>query len=613
MCGIAGFTGLGSQSDIKKMMDTLIHRGPDGHGLFNDEKHNIWMGHRRLSILDIATGSQPMSSVEEDLMIVFNGEIYNFKELRQELELRGHKFKTSHSDTEVILNGYKEWGENVVDKLNGMWAFCIYDKKKDILFLSRDRFGKKPLYYSLQKGTFAFSSELSSLIQHTSIDNSISKKNLQKYYAYCFIPAPNTLYTDIFKLRAGNNLIVNLHTKRILTETYWRYNVDTNNMNLSEGEICEELTSLLEKAIKRRLVADVPVGVLLSGGIDSSFITALASESGKKQINTYSIGFEDKTFDESYFANIVAKNFATLHHTRNFDLTQYHSFLNDVIAHLDEPMADSSNFPTALLCHETAKQVKVALTGDGADELMCGYDPYKALKLAQLYKRTIPEFLHKGIVRLTDLIPTSHSNISLDFKIKKTLSALQYSKEYWNAIWHGSLAPDQIVEIFNEPIELEELYSEAIESWNHCNSPSIIDKTSQYYIDLFLQDRILTKSDRMSMMYSLELRSPYLDIELVDFLRKIPAKLKFNGTTKYILKKAVAKYLPEEITNRRKKGFGAPVGQWFKDKTLTIPSSIPFLNNSSLKKFEQEHIAGICDHRLFLLNTLFLRPYQKKI
>ncbi|WP_415715116.1 asparagine synthase (glutamine-hydrolyzing) [Maridesulfovibrio sp.] len=609
MCGIVGFFGNGDEQDIDKMVAALTHRGPDGNGIYRDSSRNLWLGHTRLSILDIDFGAQPMESSDGRYLIVFNGEIYNFKELRSELSSRGHHFKTSHSDTEVILNGFREWGDRVVHKLNGMWAFALYDKVEGKLFLSRDRFGKKPLYYSLQHGTFAFASELSALTCHSRISAELSKTSLQKYYAYTFIPAPRTIYKQVHKLRAGDNLFVDLCSSEIEIRPYWRYQQDSNALSMNEGEICEELISLLEKSVQRRMVADVPVGVLLSGGIDSSCIVGLASENGNKEVRSFSIGFTDNSFDETRYSDLVAAEFNTNHISKPFRIEKFYSYIDHVVDKLDEPMADSSNFPTAMLCEETAKSVKVALTGDGADELFCGYDPYKALKLASLYNSMVPKPVHKALSFLTAFLPTSHNNISLDFKIKRTLSGLSYPKKYWNPIWHGALSPDQISELFSEQINIEDLYSEAIEAWDRCESDSLIDKTTQYYVDLFLQDRILTKSDRMSMLYSLELRSPYLDIDFVDFVRKIPTELKFNGTTKFIMKKAAEKIIPNEIIYRKKKGFGAPVGQWFKNGNLKAPTRVPFLNDQCVNRLVKEHVDGDVDHRLFLLNTLFLRPH----
>ncbi len=607
MCGIAGFFGKGSREDITAMSEALRYRGPDAHGEYHDAKRNLWFGHQRLSILDLNSGDQPMESVDGHLTIVFNGEIYNFIQLRTELEQLGHKFKSSHSDTEVVLNAYREWGESAVSKFNGMWAFCIYDKRKEKLFLSRDRFGKKPLYYTSQGSSFVFASELSSLISHSAINPSVSKISLQKYYAYCFIPAPLTIYNNIYKLRAGDNLSVDIKSGKVNVRKYWRYTVSKTPLTSSVDEIAEEMTDILHNAVKRRMIADVPVGVLLSGGIDSSFIAALASDNGSKEIRTFSIGFDDPSFDESVYSDLAASHFNTVHHSRVFDFDQYHDYISSVVAHLDEPMADSSNFPTALLCDETASHIKVALTGDGADELLCGYDPYKAVKYASLYSKLVPGPIHSAIRAMASFLPTSHNNISFDFKVKRTLSGLSYPPEYWGAVWHGALDPAQISKLFGEEIDIEGLYSEAIESWDNCEADNIVDKMSQYYIDLFLQDRILTKSDRMSMMSSLELRSPYLDIDLVNFTRKIPYNLKFNGTTKYILKQAAAKLLPDEIVSRKKKGFGAPVGKWFKSGKLQVPKNVPFLDASYTDKLINEHIQGKVDHRLFLLNTLFLK------
>lgn len=608
MCGICGFVGYGSITDLKNINDAMAHRGPDDEGSWYDENRNIYLGQRRLSIIDIECGHQPMWTSDGNLGVVFNGEIYNYIELRHELELRGHEFKTDHSDTEILLHGYREWGKNLPNKLNGMWAFSIYDRRMNILFLSRDRFGKKPLFYTYQNGTFAYASELSALLMHSNIKCEISKRSLKKYFAYGYIPAPNSLYEDVYKLPGGYNLEFDIDNHFTKTYKYWDYIIEPfeNIPQNPEVEWGEELRSLLEKAVKRRLISDVPLGVFLSGGIDSSAITAFASKAlGGSGLKTFSIGFDESSFDETEYAKRVSEQFNTDHYCETLSMDKAKTLAEHIINKLDEPMGDSSLIPTYLLCQVARKKVTVALGGDGGDEIFAGYDPFKALRLAEFYSTVIPKPVHIAILLLAGKLPTSFNNISSDFKIKRTLRGLLYPKKIWNPVWMGPLDPSELEMLFGEKSDIEDIYSEAINFWDSCKSQNIIDRTLQFFTKLYLQDDILVKADRASMMNSLEVRSPFLDIELVDFARKIPHQYKYrNGETKYILKKALEPVLPLEILYRSKKGFGVPIGKWFKSNMLTFEDKYinKFLQSEFLCQKMHEHLNGSQDNRLYLWN-----------
>ena len=611
MCGIAGFVGIGTRQDIVRMNECIAHRGPDAEGFWEDKKKKIFFAHKRLSILDIEGGLQPMWSLNNEFVIIFNGEIYNHLEIREELIKKGHIFKTNHSDTETLLIGYKEWGQAVTEKLNGMWAFAVYDTKKNELFLSRDRFGKKPLYYSYQNKTFAFSSELKSLVCHSNILDSINVKSLKKYFAYGFIPAPNSLYNNIYKLPGGYNLVLNLDDFSFQVKKYWEFILEPyeNIPENPEEEWGGKIRDLIFKAVKRRLISDVPLGVFLSGGIDSSSITAYASKCGKDKINTFCIKFQDDSFDEADFASDAARYYNTIHHCEALSLEKTKNIVPEIIEKLDEPMGDVSLVPTYLLCRLARKFVTVVLGGDGADELFAGYDPFHALKYSELYQKFIPKPIHKGIRMTMAKLPVSSKYMSLDFKIKRALCGLSYDKKLWNPIWLGPLEPSELNELFQEPLDIESTYSEAIDCWDSCTPKNIIDKTLQFYTKLYLQDDILMKIDRAGMMHGLEVRSPYLDIDLVNFVRKIPAHYKYRyGQTKYILKKALKGIVLNDIIYRKKHGFGMPIGKWFKKKRLSWQKiNIPhYLNESFFLQQHKNHIQGKQDNRLFLWNYWIL-------
>ena len=608
MCGITGFIGDGSIDDLKSMSSALSHRGPDAEGCWQDSQAGIYLAHRRLSIIDLAGGSQPMWTQDQALGITYNGEIYNHKELRAELQSKGHIFKTSHSDTEVLLHGYRQWGQELPSRLNGMWAFCIYDKNAEHLFLSRDRFGQKPLFYFRSNNTFAFSSELKSLALHSSLKPDISRLSLKKYFAYGYIPSPNTLYKNVYKLPAGYNLVVKTNSLAYKKIQYWEFLLDPFEKIPKHPEQAwgEEIRNLLKRSVKRRMMSDVPLGILLSGGIDSSSITALAVEAaGKERIKTFSIGFSEASFDESGYSNLIARKFQTTHYHDVFSVEKARDLLPEIFNRLDEPMGDSSILPTYLLCKNTRRNVTVALGGDGADELFAGYDPFKALKAANLYNKWIPGFIHPAIKAFFSVLPVSHNNMSFDFKVKRALKGLTYSAKLWNPIWIGTLDPSELSSLFEEKTDIEDVYSEAIAYWDHCEQENLVDKTIQFYIKLYLQDDILVKIDRASMLNSLEVRAPFLDIDFVDFVRRIPSNYKYrNGETKYILKKAFEPVLPNKILYRPKKGFGIPVGKWILKGDLDISRSTggPYIN----EKIEK-HRSGKEDNRAVLWNLYVLR------
>ena len=460
MCGISGFVGRGGDGDLRRMTEALEHRGPDAQNLWSDPESGVWLGHCRLAIVDLESGDQPMWTSDEALGVVFSGEIYNHGELRAELESRGHVFRSDHSDTEVLLHGYREWGADLVQRLNGMWAFAILDKARRRLFLSRDRFGQKPLYYSHQNGTFAFASELRALTRHRRIEGRRSDAALRKYFAYGYIPAPLSLFDRIYKLPGGHNLTVELGAPTPRVSRYWEFELEPFERipERAEQEWGERLLELLARAVERRLFCDVPMGVFLSGGIDSSVVAALAARRlGRVPLHTFSIGFEEASFDESRWAEQVARNIGSRHRCVTFSIERARDVLPEVMAKLDEPLGDSSLLPTYLLCGETRKEVTVALGGDGGDELFAGYDPFHALRYADAYERLVPRPVHRAIRLLAARLPTSHRNISFDFKLKRTLTGLSYAKRLWNPVWMGPLEPAELDALFGEPTDIETL------------------------------------------------------------------------------------------------------------------------------------------------------------
>ncbi len=616
MCGIAGFVGTGDMGDLRRMAGALVHRGPDAEGLWCDEARGIYLAHRRLSVIDIEGGAQPMWTADGELAVVFNGEIYNHGSLREDLEKKGHRFFTDHSDTEVLLHGYRHWGTGLVERLNGMWAFALYDRGGKRMLLSRDRFGKKPLYYSADFRRFVFASELTALLKHRGVEADISPASLKKYFAYGYIPEPNCLYSRIKKLPAGSNMVLDIEELRPRIRKYWQFRIEPFERIPEDPESRwgEKIRDLLRRAVRRRLAADVPVGVFLSGGIDSSAVAALAAETVEAgRLKTFSIGFLEKSFDESAEAQRAAALFGTEHTSRRLSMARAAELMPVVAAGLDEPFGDSSILPTYLLCRETRKKVTVALGGDGGDELFAGYDPFLALRAARVYSRLVPRPVHRGILLAASRLPVSHRNFSFDFKLKRTLTGLSYPPRLWNPVWMGPLSPKELQELFEEPVDIESVYAEAVECWDATRGADPVDRTLMFFTELYLKSDILVKVDRLSMMHSLEVRSPFLDIDLVDFVRRIPHEYKLRGRqTKYIFKQAAAPLLPRKVRMRKKKGFGAPVGGWLRKDRLPWapgPPLWPGFERFFLRHLEA-HRAGRGDHRLFLFNCWLLGHFM---
>jgi len=566
MCGILGIINRKIDKNyFLHLLDLLNHRGPDETGFYIENE--IFLGHKRLSIVDIEGGHQPMFSKDKEIGIIFNGEIYNFKYLRNILESKGYIFHTTHSDTEVLIYGYREWGINLLNKLNGMFAFAIYNKKEKYIFLARDRFGQKPLYYTNQHGIFMFSSELTPIKQANFFNNQIDDFALIKFLAYSFLPAPYSIYKNVYKLEPGHYLIYKIKENKLYKQKYWEFNIEADkSLNKKKPDkIEEEFSFLLENAVKRRLLSDVPVSVFLSGGIDSSTILYYTLKNSNNKINSFSIGFNNKSFDETYYIKLISSTLKAENNLKFFTEKELFETINVIQEKLDDLLGDVSILPTYLLANFTSRTYKVALGGDGADELLLGYDTFKALLPSLIYSKIIPNKFHKLIRKFINNLPVSHNNMSFDFKLKRTLMGLSYNRNLWNSVWLAPLEIEEIEKLFQRKVRLDELYSETIDIWNNSKSDNIYDKSSEIFVKLYLAEDILMKIDRASMMNSLEVRSPFLDIELVNFIRRLPLKYRFSilkNNGKQILKKVSKNFLPDEIINRKKKGFGVPISQW---------------------------------------------------
>jgi len=567
MCGIAGFTRLRNgpaEADglIRAMTDTLARRGPDGHGYYGDA--GIQLGHRRLSIIDIAGGTQPMATPDGRFVIIYNGEIYNYIELRKSLEAQGVTFNT-HSDTEVLLRQMAMHGEAGLAGLNGMFAFALWDRDQRRLLLVRDRIGIKPLYYTVQNGELIFGSELKALLKHPAVPRRLDRLSLSKYLTFGYIPAPHTIYEGVHKLEPGACLVFDENglNKRL----YWDIPLEDHPISGRTVDDCAaEMVALLRDSVRKRLRSDVPVGVFLSGGIDSSMITAIAAQEMSNRLHTFSMGFEESSYDESPYAREVAERYGTDHHHEVLSLKKALDLLPEVMGLMDEPFGDPSILPTYLLSQFTVQHVKVALGGDGGDELFAGYPAFQAHKITEMMT-ILPTAWRDALLRSVRRIPVSHRYASAGFLMQQFFKGAGISPEIRFFLWLGCFGNHQKRDLLTPELQQDLLrrnpFEDVINYVRQSGLVSDFERILYLCMKLYLQDDILVKVDRASMANSLEVRVPFLDYNLVEHVSGIQSVYKLRGlTTKYLLKRAARDYLPARIIKRRKAGFMMPVAMW---------------------------------------------------
>ncbi len=586
MCGIVGFISNkysleNKENLIRRMADAIRHRGPDDDGYFVDE--TIALGMRRLSIIDLQTGKQPIFNEDKSKVIVFNGEIYNYLDLKKQLLQSGHIFNTT-SDTEVILHLFEQKGVDCVKDLQGMFAFAIYDVINKSVFIARDRYGMKPLYYSELDGQFIFGSELKTILQFPNIKKEIDFEALNYYLTFEHVPAPLSIFVNINKLEQGNYILIK--NNKITINKYFNLSFQPKFEEKNINFYIENLDNLIDKAVASHTISDVPLGAFLSGGVDSSLITSYLVRHSNQKVKTFSISFSDKSFDESAYSQQVAKHLHTEHYEKQFSPSEFLDVFPKLNTTIDEPFADASLLPTYLLSKFTKQYVTVALSGDASDELFGGYPTYFAGKISPF----LPQLSYRILHPLASLLPVSDNNISFDFKVKKFVEGLRYSKNLRHQIWLGSFTPHQKAELFTKNIQMEIKNVNKLEILENFMQLSDTEPNWErsLWCDMrfYLQDNMLVKVDRASMLATLEVRVPFLDNNLAEFAQKIPAVLKYHGTTsKYILKQLAKKYLPENIINRPKKGFGIPIAKWIKCELKDT-----FIQTFDTKKLQTEGI-----------------------
>lgn len=626
MCGIVGIFDTRGKREIDRallvrMNESQHHRGPDEGDVYTEP--GVGFGHRRLSVIDLSMGLQPQFNEDRSVAIVFNGEIYNFRELTKELTELGHRFST-HSDTEAIVHAWEQWGEACVDRLRGMFAFVIWDRNKQTLFLARDRVGIKPLYYTLlPDGMFAFGSELKSLLVFPNLCRDIDPHAVEEYFGYGYIPEPRTIYRGAFKLSPGHTLTLRIGEPLPKEKRFWDVPFVLHPI-VSEAETQYELTERLREAVQSHLVADVPLGAFLSGGVDSSGVVAIMAQLGGEPVNTCSISFDDPEYDESEFAQKVAQQYGTRHFAETVSADDYE--LVDTLASLyDEPYADSSAIPTYRVCQLARKRVTVALSGDGGDENFAGYRRHRYAMAEQRIRSLMPLAVRKPLFGTLGKYYPKADWAPRVFRAKTTFEAL--ARDLVEGYFHGvSVMPDRVRKQLFSPGFVKGLQGYgAIEVMRRhaANSPTDDPLSVIQYLDFktYLPGDILTKVDRASMAHALEVRVPLLDHKLVEWISGLPSSYKLRGSEgKFIFKKALEPSLPNDILYRQKKGFSIPLASWFRGPlrqrvrealTGARMAETGIFNMRFVSELVEQHQSGRSDHSAAIWSLLMFESFLR--
>ena len=617
MCGI---TGIFHQDrarrvdgdTLRRMTRVIAHRGPDGEGFYEDG--NVGLGHRRLAIIDLATGKQPMYSSDGDVVLVFNGEIYNYVELKDELSNLGHEFATT-SDTEVIIAGYKQWGLDCQKKLNGMWALALWDAKRKQLLLSRDRMGEKPLHYSVKDGTLTFGSEIKSLLAYRS-DYQPATELLHVYLSLGYVPAPYTLYSGISRLLPGHYLVV--RDDVVEDRTYWDLpSITESDMRRDSERIYREFEEYFLDSVRIRMRSDVPFGAFLSGGLDSASVVAAMSAQSSLPVETFTIGFAERGFDERHLAKEVAEHFRTNHHEQVAAPEMFDEALEKILLHFDEPFGDASAIPVGMVSGIARRHVTMALTGDGGDEVLSGYTSYVTEKITESY-RSIPSPL-RHVVRSSTNLAARVARGGLRYRLNSGERFLRLAEHSFNqrAIskmstlgpdWIRKLVPDGVAQF-----EFADFFSSALAK---CPFNDSFYKLMYFQLKVSLPDDMLTKVDRMSMSHSLETRLPFLDPRLVELTYQVHRDVKMPGhTRKDVLRQTIGRRLPESLLKAPKMPFSVPLREWFKQNDFdtrlrTLESQDFGLNSGVIRNIVDANRSGQKDYGDFIWRLFVLKRWM---
>jgi asparagine synthase (glutamine-hydrolysing) len=623
VCGISGFLSLADQRAdaeiVRRMTAMLRHRGPDDEGFY--VAGPVALGHRRLRIIDLETGRQPIANETGTVQVILNGEIYNFAEVRTRLQEKGHRFRT-RSDTEVIVHAYEEFGEECVAHFNGMFAFALWDEERETLFLARDRMGEKPLYYTEQAGWFVFGSELRAVLEHPVVGRELDLLSFSRYLTNGYVPDPHTIFRNIHKLSPGHFLSVTSGKARLVR--YWDIEFHPGRQQ-SEDEWAGLVWTELCQSVRRRLVSDVPVGIFLSGGVDSAaIVAAAASVAPSARLTTFSMGFEEASYDETPYARAVAERFGTHHEQVMFTSDVARAEIPGLGQLLDEPLADPSFLPTVILARHARQTVTVTLGGDGGDELWGGYPTFLAVPSAAWIGR-LPRPLLDAAVRFVERLPSSAQYGSIDFLLKLFVRGLGYPPDVQAQILMGGFTRPEQARLLARPVQVAcgqfNPYDDIDDIMAGVATTNPVDRLSYHHCKLYLAGRTLVKMDRATMAVGLEARAPFLDHTFVEFACSVPARLKVKRwTTKYLLKQALAERVPETILRRRKQGFGVPIGRWLREPLRPLLEDalhrdrlrrVGLFSADEVGRLVHEHLTGAQNHQRSLWTLLTFELWRE--
>lgn len=615
MCGIAGFVAPpGTRANrrlLERMLDTLRHRGPDARGYYVDGR--VGLGVARLRVIDLLTGDQPIANEDGSVHVILNGEVYNFLDLRQKLGALGHRF-TTRSDTEVIAHAWEEYSEYCVDFFNGMFAFALWDRRREQLLLARDRMGEKPLYYTLVGGWLVFGSELRAVLAHPAVSRELDLRGLSRYLTYEYVPAPHSILRDIKKLPPGHTLTAS--ESKVSLQSYWEIPFRPDP-TVDEATWHREIAWRFDEAVRLRLTSDVPLGCFLSGGIDSTAVAATAAQH-RSGIRTFSVGFVEAAYDERRFARIVAERCGAQHEERVVSADDARGLLPQLGGLLDEPIADMSFVPLYLLSRDARRSVTVALTGDGGDELFAGY-PSMAAEWWHVAFARLPRGVRRALGTVAERLA------SVPEPVREFFRALEYRPGARNQALIGGLPPDRHAMLLSPAARAAlagfDPYADIDAAVDGCTGTDPTARLFHWYCKLYLAGQNLVNADRASMAVGLELRAPFLDHTFVEFMGRIPSRLKLRGFRglKQLLKRALADRLPPEILARRKHGFQVPLGEWFRGplaeplRRILAPERLcvgGLFDAAAVRQLVEEHVGGVRDHRRVLWALLVFELWR---
>lgn len=619
MCGICGILNFDRERKVdekvlRAMCATLIHRGPDDDGFYISD--NVGLAMRRLSIIDIEGGRQPIFNEHRNAVVVYNGETYNFRELRQELESKGHHF-TTRSDTETIVHLYEEYGDRCVEKMNGMFAFALWDKVKRRLLLARDRLGVKPLFYYTDGHRLIFGSEIKAILEEGTVPREVDPIGLHHFLSLDYVPRQFTLFRRIRKLLPAH--ILTVEDGRVTISRYWSLPEPQSSPRLiPTTSLADELIERLLESVRLRLVSDVPLGVFLSGGIDSSLITALATKANKGPVSTFSIGFEEESFSELPYARLTAQQHNS-HHHELIVKCEVEDLLPKLVWHSDEPSADSSAIPTYFLSKFARQHVKVIVSGDGGDELFGGYETYAAYNVARIY-RLVPRLLRRGVRWAAHRLPVSEKKVSFEYKAKRFTDGVEMEPLRAHFWWNGTFNEEQKRWLYMPELAKEVAKVDTMEVFREClpTNPDDDFLAALMHVDIhtYLVDDILVKVDRMSMANSLEVRTPFLDYTFVEFAAPLPSSLKVKGLKKKLLLKLAAKpFVPRKNIYRKKQGFSIPITTWLKTRLRPVLEealseerlrSQGLFRPEAVRELVRQHMVGQANHGFSLWGLMVI-------